>query len=224
MCNGSVGKGQADINHINSKHEQICLAGVVTGCSWVIDCLVSMNWLTHPECYITVNHSICVDWKITHTTILLKVDWPQLPSCLNLIPLKPQVQRPTCLPTCRCMLERLCILRSIKPFVAPEKAACNLIIPSCDVTQWLSYRVGNIGTRSWQSSLLVYFARLQYRCIYYGQFNNKWSKISPLFIPCTFLAFQNLMPKFPTMQFSHWITSLEAVIFFYINCSDLNNM
>lgn len=78
------------ILYASSKHEQICLAGVVTGCSWVITCLVRV-WI----CYLTksakwLNHSICemTDWKLTQNNMLLKDDWPQL--TLPALLLKPQ--------------------------------------------------------------------------------------------------------------------------------------
>lgn len=83
-----VEKGTPDIKHLNSEHEQICLAGVVTGCSWVIACLRWMCCLTERDKWL--NNNICVRdlayWKITQNSLLLKVDWP----CLTLTALLPK--------------------------------------------------------------------------------------------------------------------------------------
>lgn len=67
------------ILHASSKHEQICLAGVVTGCSLVITCLVRA-WIRLTKSAKWVNHSICemTDWTLTQNKIPLKEDWPQL--------------------------------------------------------------------------------------------------------------------------------------------------
>ena len=85
---------------------------------------------------------------------------------------------------------------SMKPFVAPEEAACNLIRVPPVMSQWLTCIVGNVGTRFWEAV--------------------HWSNITLLqqclktMIRSCFLPFQNLVFNLPTMQLEHWVTSLEA--------------
>ena len=64
--------------------------------------------------------------------------------------------------------------------------------------------VGNVGCRFWKENTWNIKMALCGSAVAYWF----WSFVSKLSI---MLPFQKLVPTFPTMQLSHWVTSLEAV-------------
>ena len=87
------------------------------------------------------------------------------------------------------------IKRSIKPFVAPEEAACNLI----NCVQWCQS-----GVALWLMLVkAAHCTALLHSWIQLYKVNTKEPDI-------TFSLTCNLLTSLPTMQHSHWVTSLEA--------------
>ena len=97
--------------------------------------------------------------------------------------------------------EYFCLCEKVV-FVAPEKAACT---SSCTV--------GNVDTRLWRVVHYVVLHSINTVELIIDNFNNKWLKPgkSRLFTLLTLLLFKNMAPTVPTMQFYHWVTSLQAV-------------
>ena len=71
---------------------------------------------------------------------------------------------------------------------------------------WLRCIVGNVGTRFWKGQRIVLNKK--------GISGSAVLILDHLFLSCCFVV-----PTLPTMQFSHWVTSLEAVR--QITCSFL---
>ena len=97
--------------------------------------------------------------------------------------------------------------KSIKmSFVAPEEAACYLLIISSGITQWFGI-VGNVGTRFWKAVHRNSIVLLRHSWTHYGRFGK--TNDQKLYNR-SLLSFQNLVPTLPTMQLSYSVTSYAA--------------